>query len=124
VETHVCLPRYTPFVLAQNLYGTLFQYVVDPEREKNLAAFIAELERYVKSKRRTPFSVPRAQLDFLQEGLNELRLLNWLEMPVTVFTLETSGDVQAVCGHLEDLMECAYRPEGNLLYVYPRRAVF
>jgi hypothetical protein len=123
-EQHVCLPRYTPFILTQNLYDLLFQYVIDPVHEQNLQAFIARLEAYVKSKSRTPFSVPKKELVFLQEGLNELKLLNWVEIPVAVFRLDAGVDADTVWKELEKLMNCAYRPENELLYVYSRHGVF
>jgi hypothetical protein len=123
-EQHVCLPKYTPFILTQNLYEVLFQYVIDPEHEKNLRAFIERLENYIKSRNRAPFSVPRSELEFLQEGLQELRMLNWAEIPVAVFRLETDADAAADYENLSALMTCAFRPETSTLYVYPKNTVF
>jgi hypothetical protein len=102
----------------------LFQYVIDPEQEKFLQAFIAQLETYVKSKSQAPFTVPLAQLAFLQEGLNELKLLNWSEIPVAVFRLEAAADADAAVGQLEGLMTLSYQPETQTLYVYPPHRVF
>ena len=87
------LPNTTSIILVQNLYEVLFQYVIDPEKEAQLKYFINKLESHIKSKPRAPFSMPLDELDFLGEGMQELRLLNWLESPVAVFVIELPGTV-------------------------------
>jgi len=123
-EKHLVLPTVTSIVLVQNLYDILFQYVIDAHKEELLKAFINQLEEHIKSKSRTPFSAPLEDLEFLNEGLEELRLLNWMEVPVTVFALEIKDTDdeeirEAVIEHLRELMIVRPVPGTNLLYVYP-----
>ncbi|HQA07451.1 MAG TPA: hypothetical protein PLM20_05810 [Syntrophomonadaceae bacterium] len=123
-EKHLVLPTVTSIVLVQNLYDILFQYVIDAQKEEMLKAFIDRLEQHIKSKPTTPFSAPLEDLEFLNDGLEELRLLNWMEVPVTVFALEMKDtdneDIrEAVIEHLRQLMIVRPVPGTNLLYVYP-----
>lgn len=123
-EKHLVLPTVTSIVLVQNLYDILFQYVIDAQKEEMLKAFIDRLEQHIKSKPTTPFSAPLEDLEFLNDGLEELRLLNWMEVPVTVFALEMKDtdneDIrEAVIEHLRQLMIVKPVPGTNLLYVYP-----
>ncbi|MEN6390495.1 MAG: hypothetical protein ABFD04_08750 [Syntrophomonas sp.] len=87
-EKHLVLPTVTSIVLVQNLYDVLFQYVLTPEQEKNLESFIKRLEAHIKKKSRAPFSIPVQELEFLGDGLEELQLLNWMELPVLKFSVE------------------------------------
>jgi hypothetical protein len=84
-EQHLMLPRTSSIILTQNLYDILFQYVITPEKEAKLDNFIKILENHIKSKAEAPFSLPVTELEFLEEGLDELKLLNWAEIPVAVF---------------------------------------
>ncbi len=122
-EMHLVLPTVTSIVLTQNLYDVLFQYVIDDHKEELLKKFIERLELHIKSKSNTPFSAPFEELEFLNEGLAELRLLNWMEVPVTVFSLEiNNGDEEvreAVIDELRNLMVVRPVPNSNLLYVFP-----
>jgi len=123
-EKHLVLPTVTSIVLVQNLYDILFQYVIDAQKEEMLKAFIDRLEQHIKSKPTTPFSAPLEDLEFLNDGLEELRLLNWMEVPVTVFALEMKDtdneDIrEAVIEHLRQSMIVRPVPGTNLLYVYP-----
>lgn len=123
-EQHLVLPTVTSIVLVQNLYDVLFQYVIDAHKEEVLKAFIGRLEQHIKSKSPTPFSAPLEELEFLNDGLEELRLLNWMEVPVTVFALEIKDNDneearEAVIDHLSQLMMVRPVPGTNLLYVYP-----
>ena len=125
-EPHFCLPKYTPFILTQNLYELLFQYVLQPEHEKNLQAFVGRLEAYIKSKSPAPFSVPAADLAFLEEGLKELRLLNWSEIPVATFSFENldEDNIEAALWELGSYMTVAYHPEKRQIYAYPLRTLY
>jgi hypothetical protein len=120
---HLVLPTVTSIVLTQNLYDVLFQYVIDDHKEELLKKFIERLELHIKSKSNTPLSAPFEELEFLNEGLAELRLLNWMEVPVTVFSLEiNNGDEEvreAVIDELRNLMVVRPVPNSNLLYVFP-----
>lgn len=129
-ENHLMLPRLSSIVLTQNLYNVLFQYVGSPEKEELLKVFIKKLEQHIKSKSNTPFSLPVNELDFLEEGLQELKLLNWLEIPVMVVELEieeTMADpeekIDFIVQQLEKYMTCAYHPEKKLIYIYPANLV-
>ena len=124
-ESHFCLPKYTPFILTQNLYDLLFQYVIDPVHEKNLQEFIDRLEIYIRSKSSAPFSIPSEELTFLAEGLKELKILNWSEIPVAVFVVENSAETEIsdVMAELQKHMTVAYQAEKNYLYIYPIQAV-
>lgn len=123
-EKHLVLPTVTSIVLVQNLYDILFQYVIDTHKEEVLKAFIDQLEQHIKSKSPTPFSAPLEELEFLNDGLEELRLLNWMEVPVTVFALEIKDaddeeSRETVMDHLRQLMIVRPVSGTNLLYVYP-----
>lgn len=122
-EKHLVLPTVTSIVLVQNLYDILFQYVIDAHKEEILEEFIKRLEKHIKSKSATPFSAPLEELEFLNEGLEELRLLNWLEVPVMVFALEMETEDpelrESVIDSLRNLMMVRAVPGTNLLYVYP-----
>jgi hypothetical protein len=122
------LPNTTSIILAQNLYDVLFQYVIDPDKEASLKYFIEKLETHIKSKPRAPFSMPISELDFLGEGLQELRLLNWLESPVSLFEVEVMDageneeeELEKVYDLLGDLLTFNKKPEGNCIYVYSNR---
>lgn len=127
-EQHLILPGVTSIILTQNLYDILFQYVISPEKEEKLKLFIEKLESHIKSKSRAPFSMPLPELAFLDEGLQELRLLNWLESPVAVFELclseETQADEEALENIdllLESLFTYNKKADSNQLYVYNSR---
>lgn len=128
MEQHIMLPNTTSIILVQNLYEALFQYVIDPEKEANLKYFIEKLENHIKSKPRAPFSMPLDELDFLGEGLQELRLLNWLESPVAVFEIEISGnannseeELEEIYNLLLDLLTFNKKAGENIIYVYSNR---
>lgn len=127
-EQHLMLPTVTSIKLTQNLYDVLFQYVITEEKEELLKKFIGMMESHIKRKDRAPFSMPISDLEFLDEGLEELRLLNWMEIPVGVFQLTLADDIKEddyadeldkVLTWLEGLMIFS-RPEGSMLIrVYP-----
>lgn len=126
-EQHLMLPPLTPFRLTQSLYDALFQYILTKEQEEKLQKFIDMLEEHIKRKDQTPFSVPIQELAFLDEGLQELRLLNWSEIPVAVFelVLPESGDAgqEETIEPISDLLTrltIFKRPVGSsYIWVYP-----
>ncbi len=127
-EQHIMLPNTTSIILVQNLYDVLFQYVIDPEKEEKLKFFIEKLETHIKSKPRAPFSMPIADLEFLGEGMQELRLLNWLESPVSVFEVNLSEEcnnveeeMDKIFDLLADLFTFNNKPNSNLINVYSNR---
>lgn len=127
-EQHLMLPTITSIKLTQNLYDALFQYLMTPDQEVLLKRFIEMLESHIKRKDRAPFSVPIAELDFLDEGLQELRLLNWMEIPVAVFQLSLDDtiptddypdELDKVRSLLERLMVFSQPEDNNLIWIYP-----
>lgn len=127
-EQHIMLPNTTSILLVQNLYEVLFQYVIDPEKEALLKYFIEKLETHIKSKPRAPFSMPVSELEFLGEGMQELKLLNWLESSVSVFEVElseectnTEEEMDKILDLLVDLFTYNRKPNSNIIYVYSNR---
>ncbi|MGI5879324.1 MAG: hypothetical protein ACOX6L_01845 [Syntrophomonadaceae bacterium] len=125
-EKHLLLPRITSIVLTQNLYDVLFQYVITSEKEVKLEKFIKQMETHIKSKSRAPFSAPLEELGFLDDGLEELRLLNWMEVPVCLYSVEfmnteDTGDEEweNLINFLEEQMVLKALPESKCIYVYP-----
>ncbi len=124
-ETHLLLPNVTSIILAQNLYDVLFQYVISPEKEEQLKTFIDLLETHIKSKSRAPFSLPLSELAFLDEGLQELRLLNWMEVPVALFRLSlpedaSEDDHENIREFLKQLFTFKNKADSNDIYIYPQ----
>ncbi len=126
------LPRTSSIILIQNLYDILFQYVITPEKEAKLDSFIKLLETHIKSKAEAPFSLPVSELQFLEEGLEELRLLNWAEIPVAVFQINLDAclnkesyedEIEKIIQLLTDLMIVRRYPGSDLVYVYPSNLV-
>jgi hypothetical protein len=102
------------------------------EKEEKIKSFIAILEAHIKSKSRAPFSLPVSELEFLEEGLQELKLLNWFEVPVTVFRVSIDNclnkeaydeELEKVLELLENLMTLARRKDSEFIYVYPANMV-
>ena len=131
-EQHLMLPRTSSIILTQNLYDILFQYVITPEKEEKLNYFINLLETHIKSKANAPFSMPLNELEFLDEGLEELRLLNWAEIPVSVFQISLDAclnkdsydeEVEKIADLLESLMIIRRYKGSDLVYVYPSNLV-
>lgn len=127
-EQHLMLPTVASIKLTQNLYDVLFQYLISEEQEAKLKRFIDMLEAHIKRKDQAPFSMPIAELEFLDEGLEELRLLNWMEVPVAVFRLSLPAEVaetdypdavELTLGMLDRLMVFSHPAEGDLIWVYP-----
>ena len=131
-EQHLMLPRTSSIVLTQNLYDILFQYVITPEKEAKLDNFIKILENHIKSKAVAPFSLPVSELEFLEEGLEELKLLNWAEIPVTVFQVNLDAclnkesyedEIEKIVNLLETMMIVRRYSGSDLVYVYPSSLV-
>jgi len=131
-EQHLMLPRTSSILLTQNLYDILFQYIITPEKEEKLNYFINLLETHIKSKALAPFSMPLSELEFLDEGLEELRLLNWAEIPVSIFQITLDAclnknayedEIDNVCDSLENLMIIRRYKGSDLLYVYPSNLI-
>jgi ABC-type proline/glycine betaine transport system ATPase subunit len=67
------------------------------------------------------------ELDFLGEGLQELRLLNWMESRVAVVEIELLGTVnnqeeemEAIYELLSDLFTFNKKADSNIIYVYSK----
>ena len=127
-EQHLMLPTVTSIKLTQNLYDVLFQYVITEEKEELLKKLIGMLETHIKRRDQAPFSMAVADLEFLDEGLEELRLLNWMEVPVSIFqlTLDASikeedyaDELDKVLTWLEGLMIFSRPENSQLIRVYP-----
>lgn len=127
-EQHLMLPTITTIRLIQNLYDTLFQYVITEEKEELLKKVIGMMESHVKRKDQAPFSMPIAELEFLDEGLEELRLLNWIEIPVAIFKLSLDANIKEedyadeldkVLTWLESLMIFSRPEDSMMIRVYP-----
>ncbi len=121
-ERHFILPTVRTIIIAQDLYDILFQYMVTPEREKSLRLFLSKLESHIKSKVRAPFSIPYTELEFLEEGIKELRLLNWIELDVAVCEITIEGDeedMEAALEEMENYLMFNRVENTNTLYIYP-----
>jgi len=127
-EQHLMLPTITSIRLTQSLYDALFQYILTADQEERLQKFIAMLEEHIKRKDQAPFSVPIADLQFLDDGLQELRLLNWFEIPVAVFELglpvtiteeEREAQLEGISDLLDRLTIFAQPKDSGLIWVYP-----
>jgi len=96
-EDHLVMPPLTKLVATQALYDMLFQYVLTPEKEQKLLDFINRIQTHLSDNayRNTPFSIPVEEMQFLGEGLEELKLLCWQVMPVYVFEIEYSVPVSS-----------------------------
>ncbi|NLO03967.1 MAG: hypothetical protein GX126_16890 [Bacteroidales bacterium] len=124
-EKHLLLPNVTSIILTQNLYDILFQYVISEEKEAQLKSFINMLETHIKSKSRAPFSVPLSDLEFLDEGLQELKLLNWMEVPVSVFHVSlpddaSEEDYESTFDLLKEIFTFNRKVNTRHIYIYPQ----
>lgn len=89
-EDHLMMPPLTKLVVTQTLYDILFQYVLTPDKERKLLDFIGRIQVHMSDNayRDTPFSVPVTEMQFLEEGLEELKMLCWQVVPVHLFAVE------------------------------------
>ncbi|HWQ75558.1 MAG TPA: hypothetical protein VN441_09600 [Syntrophomonas sp.] len=131
-ERHLMLPRTSSIILTQNLYDILFQYVITPEKESKLDNFIKLLENHIKSKAEAPFSLPVTELEFLEDGLEELKFLNWTEIPVAVFQINLDAclnkesredEIEKIVNMLGDLMIVRRYLGSEMIYIYPSNLV-
>ena len=121
-EQHLMLPTVTSIKLTQNLYDALFQYVITVEKEALLKKLISMLESHIKRKDQAPFSMPISELEFLDEGLEELRLLNWMEVPVAVFQLSLDSSIKEE-DHEEELDKILTWLEGLMIFSRPEESM-
>ncbi len=131
-EQHLMLPTVTTIVLTQNLYDILFQYLITEEKEEKLKKIIGMMEAHIKRKDQAPFSMPISALEFLDEGLEELRMLNWMEIPVAVFQISLDDNIAKDCyedelekilNGMEELMIFSRPEQSDLIWVYPYQLV-
>ncbi|ADI01090.1 MAG TPA: hypothetical protein GXX39_09595 [Syntrophothermus lipocalidus] len=134
-ENHLALPTITSLVLVKEIHDVLYQYLVDEEKERLLNTFLDKLKRHMTREKEGngPFSVPVEELRFLeQEGLDELKYMNWLEIPVYVFEVALNVDssdekyeeyVETVFSILDELVVYNRVPGTNLVNVYPQGTV-
>lgn len=120
-KEHLLLPNVTSIKVVQHLYDVLFQYAITEEHEEKLKAFIGKMEAHIKTKPRAPFSMPLADLEFLDDGLEELRLLNWMQEKLAIFEVSAEDPEQ-----LETILEVMERyltfnriSDTNQIVVYP-----
>ncbi|MGI5912478.1 MAG: hypothetical protein ACOX6E_07870 [Syntrophomonadaceae bacterium] len=121
-EEHLLLPLITSIKVVQHLYDVLFQYAITPEEENKLQFFIKLMENHIKSKTKAPFSIPLSMLEFMDEGLQELKLLNWMQLKASVFEIvgaDSEEEMEKILEFLETI--CTFnRSESNIIYVYPK----
>ncbi len=131
-EKHLALPTVTSLVLVKEIHDVLYQYLVDEEKERLLNLFLDKLKKHIDRQKEGngPFSVPIQELEFLeQEGLDELKYMNWIEVPVYVFEIgldidpaskEYEARLENVLSLLEELVVYNRIPGTNFINVYPQ----
>jgi hypothetical protein len=123
-EEHLLLPTITSIRVVQHLYDVLFQYAITPEKEEKIKSFIGQMEAHIKSKPKAPFSMPLSELGFLDEGLQELKLLNWMQLPASSFEIITDNndeeEIEKVLQLLESIFTFNRKGESNIILVYPQ----
>ncbi|WP_054696656.1 hypothetical protein [Syntrophomonas palmitatica] len=105
IEEHLLLPNVTSIKVVQHLYDVLFQYAITEEYEQKLKVFISRLEEHIKQKLQIPFSMPLSDLQFLDEGLEELRLLNWMQQPLARFEIIFTDKIENEDEALETVLD-------------------
>ena len=123
-EEHLLLPTITSIRVVQHLYDVLFQYAITPQEEERLQWFIGLMEAHIKSKPKAPFSMPISELEFLDEGLQELKLLNWMQLPASVFEIITNNndeeEIEKILQLLESIFTFNRQGDSNIIIVYPQ----
>lgn len=126
-KEHLLLPNVTSIKVVQHLYDVLFQYAITVEQEQKLKTFIDRIESHIKTKPRTPFSMPLTDLEFLDEGLEELRLLNWMQESLAIFDIvlddptDNEAEIQeGILEMLESYMTFNRIPGTNQIIIYPQ----
>lgn len=122
-EEHLLLPNVTSIKVVQHLYDVLFQYAITPEEEEKLQSFIGLMEAHIKSKPKAPFSMPVSKLEFLDEGLQELKLLNWMQLKASIFEIVTASnneqEIEKILELLESMFTFNRQDKSNIIYAYP-----
>jgi len=120
-KEYLLLPNVASVKVVQHLYDVLFQYAITEEHEDKLKAFIAKMEAHIKSKTRAPFAMPLTDLEFLDEGLEELRLLNWMPANLATFevTLDDPAQLDTVLENLENYLTFNRITGTNQVIAYP-----
>ncbi len=123
-EEHLLLPTITSIRVVQHLYDVLFQYAITPQEEERLQWFIGLMETHIKSKPKAPFSMPISELEFLDEGLQELKLLNWMQLPASLFEVVTDNngeeEIEKILQLLESILTFNRQGDSNTIIVYPQ----
>lgn len=123
-EEHLLLPTITSIRVVQHLYDVLFQYAITPQEEERLHWFIGLMEAHIKSKPKAPFSMPISELAFLDEGLEELKLLNWMQLPASIFEIITDNnnedELEKILQLLESIFTFNHQGDSNIIIVYPQ----
>ncbi|MGE5391626.1 MAG: hypothetical protein ACM3PE_11250 [Deltaproteobacteria bacterium] len=116
------LPNVMSIKVVQHLYDVLFQYAITEEHEEKLKKFIGRMEAHIKTKTRTPFAMPLADLEFLDEGLEELRLLNWMQEKLSIFeiALEDASKLDDVMEMLGNIMILSRVADTDQILVFPQ----
>ncbi|NPV27144.1 MAG: hypothetical protein HPY81_06780 [Firmicutes bacterium] len=130
-EKHLIKPKLSVRVQSQMLFDVLFQYTKDEAEEVRLKEFIDRIRNTEDGiYGNGPFSVPLAELAYLEEGCKELELMGWVEVPVFVFELvvnssgeendEPGPDKGAITDLLAEMFLYNFSPVPNQIYVYPK----
>lgn len=123
-EEHLLLPTITSIRVVQHLYDVLFQYAITPQVEERLQWFIGLMEAHIKSKPKAPFSMSISELEFLDEGLEELKLLNWMQLPASIFEIITDNndeeEIEKILQLLESIFTFNRQGNSNIIIVYPQ----
>lgn len=124
-EEHLLLPTVTSIRVVQHYYDVLFQYAITPEKEEKIKSFISLMEAHIKSKPQAPFSMPLSKLEFLlDEGLQELKLLNWMQLPASLFEVITDDndeeEMEKILQLLESIISFNRQGDSNVILVYPK----
>jgi hypothetical protein len=124
-EEHLLLPTVTSIRVVQHYYDVLFQYATTPKKEEDIKSFIALMEAHIKSKPKAPFSMPLSELEsLLDEGLQELKLLNWMQLPASLFEVVTDNndeeEIETILQMLESILTFNRQGNSNIILVYPQ----
>jgi hypothetical protein len=68
--------------------------------------------------------MPISELEFLDEGLQELKLLNWMQLPASLFEIITGNNEEEEIGKILQLLESIFtfnrKGNSNIIIVYPQ----
>lgn len=121
-KDYLLLPNVTSIKVVQHLYDVLFQYAITEEHEEKLKTFISRIETHIKTKTQTPFAMPLSDLEFLDEGLEELRLLNWMQQKLATFEVlvEEASAVEDIIEMLGSYITLNRIADSNQILVFPQ----